>query len=144
MTVKLYGTHKLFAAIAEKRELALYAVQEFAKIPGMMFNTITAHLCMSHSAGINIVAKPQLSLFAFQVNWPGSSRQQRNTATMELLDRVLKRGKVVLSGCEISGDYYGRVCILGFRTHKDYVDLCIQQAREETAEILKPTYSYVN
>lgn len=88
------------------------------------------------AVGIEVVVQPQLSLFAFQVTWPGSTTQQRNDATIQLLKDVAKLGRVFMSGCWIDENYYGRVCVLGFRTRRDTVDMCIEDVRQVAAQIV--------
>jgi aromatic-L-amino-acid/L-tryptophan decarboxylase len=109
LTLKIYGAARVRAAIAEKRALALVAAEGIAKIPGVV---MTAH--------------PQLSLFAFHVTWPGASLDQENVATRELLERVGARGRVLLSGCNVSGRELARVCVLSFRTRRANIDACVE------------------
>ncbi|HZF24692.1 MAG TPA: aminotransferase class V-fold PLP-dependent enzyme [Steroidobacteraceae bacterium] len=120
LSVKLFGAERYRAAIAEKRTLALDAARRVAAIP---------HLVMD--------APPQLSLFAFHLDWPGSTHTAQNEATRELLERVTRRGKVMLTGCEVDGRYLGRVCILSFRTRRDRVDACVEHLAEESHAIIQ-------
>eukprot|EP00698_Gefionella_okellyi_P018034 TRINITY_DN5373_c0_g1_i2.p1 TRINITY_DN5373_c0_g1~~TRINITY_DN5373_c0_g1_i2.p1 ORF type:complete len:333 (-),score=71.70 TRINITY_DN5373_c0_g1_i2:65-1063(-) len=119
MTVKMYGARKLAACIREKRQLAVYACEQFRNIPGIV-----------------IIAEPQLSLFAYQLRWPGASAEQRSTATKQLLQRVNDRGRVMLSGCVVAGEYIGRMCVLTFRAHRVNVDMCVEDVRTEAACLL--------
>lgn len=120
LTVQLYGTAKLRAAIAEKRELALWAASEVARIPGIVMD-----------------APPQLSLFAFRLEGPGlETRDARNAATAELMERVIRRGRIMLSGTSVDGRFLARVCVLSFRTRRADVEVAVRQLREEAAAIL--------
>jgi aromatic-L-amino-acid decarboxylase len=114
MAVKLFGAERYRAAIAEKRALALDAARRIAAIPSLVMD-----------------APPQLSLFAFHLEWPGSTRDAQNRATRELLERVTRRGKVMLTGCEVDGRFLGRVCVLSFRTRRDRIDACVEHLAEE-------------
>jgi aromatic-L-amino-acid decarboxylase len=119
LTFKLFGAARLKAAIREKRALAVDAAARIAAVPGIVMD-----------------APPQLSLFAFHLTWPGATGADEDGATRELLERVTARGRVFLTGCTTLGRYYGRVCVLSFRTRADRVDECVAAVREETAAIL--------
>ena len=120
LTLKFYGAARYRAALLEKRALTLEACERVAAIPHIVID-----------------AAPQLSLFAFHVAWPGSTLVEQNTATHELLERVIQRGKVMLSGFHADGRFMGRVCILSFRTRRDRVETCIEHLAEETAAVVR-------
>lgn len=119
LPVQLYGVDKLRAAIREKRELAVRAHDRLAEIDGL-----------------RIVAPPQLSLFAYHLTWPGASLDQENRATRELLERVIRRGDVMLSGCTVKGRFLGRLCVLSFRTRRAHVETCVAQLAEEAERLI--------
>ncbi len=120
LAIKLYGTGKVRAAIAEKRQLAVNAAERIAGIPGIV-----------------MAAPPQLSLFAFHLNWPGASLDQQNAATRELLQRVNARQRVMLTGCTVDdGHFLGRVCVLSFRTRQQQIDACVEDLAAAAKEIV--------
>ncbi len=119
LAFKLYGAARYRAALAEKRRLALDAAQRIAALP---------HVVMD--------APPQLSLFAFHLAWPGSTLADEDAATRELLERVTRRGKVIITGCHAGGRFLARVCVLSFRTHQDRIDDCVTHVAEESAAIV--------
>jgi aromatic-L-amino-acid/L-tryptophan decarboxylase len=119
LSVKLLGASKLRAAIAEKRALALDAAGRLARVPGIV-----------------MVAPPQLSLFAFHLDRPGASLEDQNAATRRLIDRVIARQHVMLSGCSVDGRFLARVCILSFRTRQAHIDQAVADIRDETQSIL--------
>ncbi|HAK56571.1 MAG TPA: amino acid decarboxylase [Acidobacteria bacterium] len=119
LTVKLYGAAKLRAAVAEKRQLAVAAADAIAQVPGVVID-----------------APPQLSLFAFHIEWAGSTTEEQNAATTELMNRVTARGKVMLTGCTTGGRVIARVCVLSFRTRQANIDACVRHVTEEAAKIL--------
>lgn len=118
LAMKLFGAAKYRAAIAEKRALAVAAAARIAAIP---------HVVMD--------APPQLSLFAFHLEWPGSTLAQQDAATRELLERVTARGKVMMTGCEAGGRSLARVCVLSFRTRREHVDLAVEHIAEAAREL---------
>jgi aromatic-L-amino-acid decarboxylase len=119
LTVKLYGAERLRAAIAEKRALALDAASRLARVPGLV-----------------MVAPPQLSLFAFHLAWEGSTLEQENRATAELMERVIARGRVMITGCKVAGRVLARVCVLCFRTHADRMDMAVEDIAAEAAALI--------
>jgi aromatic-L-amino-acid decarboxylase len=119
LTVQLFGMAKIRAAIAEKRALAVDAAARLARVPGLV-----------------MVAPPQLSLFAFHLDWPGATQAERNQATAALMARVTARQRVMLTGCEVDGRVLARVCVLSFRTRREHMDICVQHVTEETRKIL--------
>jgi len=119
LSIKLFGAARYRAALAEKRALALDAARRIAALPQIVID-----------------APPQLSLFAFHLEWPRSTLAEQNAATRELLERVTRRGKIMLTGCEVDGRYLGRVCVLSFRTRQAQIDTCVQHLAEESEAIV--------
>jgi len=120
LTVKFFGAAKYRAAIAEKRELAVWAAEQVGAIPGIVMD-----------------APPQLSLFAFHMEGPGlETRVAQDAATRELMERVTRRGKVMLTGATAEGRFVGRICVLSFRTRRVGMEVAVQHLREEAAAIL--------
>ena len=120
LAVKIFGAAKYRAAIAEKRELAVWAAAQVAQIPGMVMD-----------------AEPQLSLFAFHIEGPGLEiLDAQNAAAKDLMERVTRRGKVMLTGAMVGDRYLGRVCVLSFRSRRAIMETCVQHLAEETAAIL--------
>ena len=117
LTVKLFGAAKYRAAVAEKRELAVWAAEEVAGIPGIVMD-----------------APPQLSLFAFHMEGRTlRTLDAQNEATRALVENVTRRGDVMLTGCMVGGRFLARVCVLSFRTRRSDMETCVRQLREEAA-----------
>jgi len=114
MCLKVFGAARFRAALAEKRALAVQATGRIAALPGIV-----------------MVAPPQLSLFAFHATRPGATLEQENRATEELLERVTRRGRVMLTGCTVDGRFLGRVCVLSFRTRQAQIDACVEDLAGE-------------
>ncbi|MCK9539488.1 pyridoxal phosphate-dependent decarboxylase family protein [Dokdonella sp.] len=125
LTLKLFGAARYRAALAEKRALALRAAERVAAIPGIVMD-----------------APPALSLFAFHLEGPAlASLESRNAATRALMERVTRRGRVMLTGAQVGERYLGRVCVLSFRTRQADMDACVQQLAEEAAALLGGTHA---
>lgn len=120
LSIKLLGTARFRAALAEKRQMALWAAEQIARIPGIVMD-----------------APPQLSLFAFHLEGAGlDTREAEDQATRELMERVTRRGDVMMTGAICGGRFMGRIVVLSFRTRQAQMELAVQQIREEAAGIL--------
>ncbi len=120
LPIKLYGTARLRAAVKEKRDLAVEAADAIAALPG-----------------VRMVAAPQLSLFAFHLEWRGATQDEQNAATEELMRRVVARQRVMITGCSVDdGRFLARVCVLSFRTRRDRVEACVEDVRDAAQAIL--------
>jgi aromatic-L-amino-acid decarboxylase len=109
MCLKVFGAARFRAALAEKRALAVQAAGRISALPGIV-----------------MVAPPQLSLFAFHVTRAGATLDEENRATAALLERVTRRGRVMLTGCTVDGRVLGRVCVLSFRTRQAQIDALVE------------------
>lgn len=118
MCLKVFGAARFRAALAEKRALALQAAERVAALPG-----------------ITVAAAPQLSLFAFYATRPGATLDEENRATADLLERVTRRGRVMLTGCTVDGRFLGRVCVLSFRTRQAQIDACVEDLARELPRV---------
>jgi len=120
LTLKFFGAARYRAALAEKRELAVWAADQVARIPGVVMD-----------------AMPQLSLFAFHLESPVlRSLEAQNRATRALMDHVTRRGQVMLTGAMAGTRFLGRVCVLSFRTRRTEMETCVRQLAEESAKLL--------
>ncbi len=120
LTLKIFGAERYRAALAEKRELAVWAAEHIAQIPGIVMD-----------------APPQLSLFAFHLESPAlNSLEAQNAATSALMERVTRRGQVMVTGAMVGDRFLGRICVLSFRTRRAEIEICVQQVREVAAELL--------
>jgi len=119
LTLKLFGTARYRAALAEKRALALWAADEVARIPGVVMD-----------------AMPQLSLFAFHLESPRlTTLEAQNAATRALMERVTARGRVMVTGAQVGERFLGRVCVLSFRSRRAQVEACIEDLAAEAAAL---------
>ena len=120
LTLKYFGAARYRAALAEKRELAVWAATQVARIPGIVMD-----------------AMPQLSLFAFHLEGAAlDTLAAQNAATRALMDRVTARGQVMLTGAMVGDRFLGRVCVLSFRTRRVQMETCVRHLAEESAGLL--------
>ena len=119
LPLQLCGAQAFRDALDEKLDLAHWAAEEVAKIPHM-----------------RIVAPPELSLFAFRLEPPGTSREQRDTLNRALLAKVAAWQRVLLTGTDLDDGFVGRICVLSFRTHQDRMEMALADLRAAAAELL--------
>jgi aromatic-L-amino-acid decarboxylase len=82
-------------------------------------------------------AAPQLSLFAFHLESPRlDTLEAQNAATRALMDRVTRRGRVMVTGAQVGERYLGRVCVLSFRSRRAQVEACVEDIAAEAAMLL--------
>ncbi len=113
LPVKLHGLGAFRRALDEKLDLAAWAVEQIRQIPG-----------------VEIVAEPQLSLFAFRLVRPGSDPAALDALNRSVLSAVNARQRVHLSGTVVGGRFVLRICVLSFRTHRDRMEQAVADLRE--------------
>ena len=96
----LHGVGAFRRALQEKRDLAVLAWERLRAEPD-----------------VEIAAPPELSLFAFRRRFQNCDLEEENRRNRELLERINARNRIMLTGTEISGRYYLRICVLHLRTH---------------------------
>ena len=115
LTIKHFGAARLRAALREKHLLAAHAARRLVA-----------------SGRFELVTPLELSLFAFRLKLPAATPlAERNRRNRELIERVTQRGKVMLTGCTVAGEFLPRICVLSFRTHQDRVDIGVDHLVEE-------------
>lgn len=117
LPLKMHGAGAFRDALDEKLDLTARACEAIRAMPG-----------------IEIVAEPELSLFAFRV----APRKGLTGAALDALNRrVLKkvnaRQRVFLTGTIANGVFVLRVCVLSFRTHADRIDMLLLDLRDALA-----------
>lgn len=98
---KLHGVAAFRQALREKRRLAVQAWQRLSLEPD-----------------VEIAAPPELSLFAFRQRFEGITREEENRRNQALLERINRSRRIMITGTEINGRYFLRICILHLRTHE--------------------------
>lgn len=110
LPLRLYGAGAFRRALDEKLDLARWAVAEVR--------------ALEH---VRIVAEPELSLFAFRLEPPGASEEERNRLNREWLARVNARRRIFLTGTVLpDGRFVLRLCVLSFRTHRDRLEMALE------------------
>ena len=108
LPLKLFGIEPFREQLDEKLDLIHYTVEELRKIDG-----------------IEIVAEPQLTITAFRY-------RDDDAATRDLLRRITARKRVMLTPTTLpDGRFVIRIAIVSHRTHKDRVDMMLEDVRLE-------------
>lgn len=118
LPLKLWGAAAFRECLDEKLDLAAWATEELRGI-----------------AEMEIVAEPQLSLLAFRWAPPGRSEEATSALNRELLARVNARNRVHLTGTLLGGRFVLRICVLSFRTHRDRMEMALEDIRSALAEL---------
>ncbi len=106
LPLKLFGIEPFRQQLDEKLDLIEYARNGLATIDGL-----------------HIVAEPELSTLAFRMQ--GSDLDNR-----ELLERINQRKRVMLTSAIVKGEFVIRVCIVSHRTHRERIDMLLEDVRD--------------
>ena len=127
LALKLHGVEAFRDALEEKLALAHRLCDGVGAIPG-----------------VEIVAPPQLSLFAFALAPPGRSwaaaadddAEALDRLNLDFLDRVNRRRRVFLTGTRHGGRFVLRACVLHLRTHAERIEAALEDLTAAAAEAL--------
>ena len=121
LPLKMHGAEAFREQLNEKLDLAAVACERIAALPH-----------------VRIVARPDLSLFAFRVEPPG---RDGDRSTRAVLSAVGRRRRVLITGARVreAGSehevFVGRVCVLSFRTHAERIDALIEDLKVAITEV---------
>lgn len=111
LPLKMFGIGPFRDQLDEKLDLIAYAVEELRGIEG-----------------IEIVAEPQLTILAFRI----AGDDARNHA---LIDAINAKKRVMLTGATVDGRFVIRVAIVSHRTHRDRVEMMLEDVRAAVAAL---------
>jgi len=112
LPIKVNGIAPFRDNLDEKMDLAIWATERLREIDN-----------------IEIVAEPQLSLLAFRLKKPGSSKEELNRLNREFLDRINAPRRVYLTATTVDGLFTLRICVLSFRTHMERMEAAVEDVR---------------
>jgi aromatic-L-amino-acid decarboxylase len=116
LPLKLFGIDPFRDQLDEKLDLIQYAADQLRNIQG-----------------IQLVAEPQLTILAFRLTRPGLSAEELDTLNRDLLDRINARKRVMLTPAILDGIFVIRIAIVSHRTHRDRIDMALEDIREAVA-----------
>ena len=117
LPVKMHGIAAFRRALDEKLDLARWACDQLRAMPD-----------------VEVVAEPQLSLLAFRVTRPGLDEAALDALNRRVMEAVNARKRVYLTGTLAHGRFLIRICVLSFRTHRDRMEMAIEDLRAAMAE----------
>jgi aromatic-L-amino-acid decarboxylase len=115
LPLKLFGIEPFREQLDEKLDLIDYVTAELRTIDG-----------------IEIVAEPQLTIVAFRLVREGADLNALNRL---LLERINARRRVMLTPAVLNGTFVIRICIVSHRTHRDRVEMAVEDIRAAVAEV---------
>ncbi len=118
LPLKLHGAAPFERHLEEKLALARFACAELRRIPG-----------------VEIMAEPQLSILAFRLNPGGMGREARNDLNRRFLDAINAPGRIYLSPTFLGDDFVLRICVLSFRTHRDRMEMGLEDIRTAARDL---------
>ncbi|HVG07128.1 MAG TPA: aminotransferase class V-fold PLP-dependent enzyme [Thermoanaerobaculia bacterium] len=118
LPLKMHGIGPFRVELEEKLALARQASEELKTIDG-----------------IEVVAEPQLSTLAFRLNLEGMETEDLNRLNRRLMKAVNDRQRVFLTGTKLGDRFVIRICVLSFRTHRDRMEMCLEDIREAVEEV---------
>lgn len=122
LPLKLYGLEPFRASLEEKHYLAQYFYEELIKIEGF-----------------EIYQPPELSVVMFRYNVKDLDAESFNK---ELVQEIHRDGKIFLSSTTFDGNFWLRVAVLVFRTHKTAIDLALKIIKEKSEYLLENKHRY--
>ncbi len=118
LPLKMHGIAPFRTNLEEKLALARLAAEGLRGIPG-----------------VKILAEPQLSIVAFRLEPPGVAGTDLDDLNRGLLESVNARKRVYLTGTMLRGRFAIRICVLSFRTHRERIEMALEDVREACAKI---------
>jgi aromatic-L-amino-acid decarboxylase len=121
LPLKMHGTGVFEEQLEEKLALAHWAADRVRAMPG-----------------IEMLAEPQLSLFAFRLvppGWEGRSAEELNRLNRAFLERINTRQRVFLTGTMLGGVFALRICVLSFRTHRERIEMAVEDIEAAIGEM---------
>lgn len=109
LPLKLFGIEPFRQQLEEKLDLAAWTSAELHKIEGLVVD-----------------AEPQLSIVAFRLVRDGADLDELNR---DLIARINARQRVMLTGAVVEGRFVIRICVVSHRTHRDRMEMCIEDIR---------------
>jgi len=120
LPLKMHGAQVFREALDEKIDLARAAADGLRTL-----------------GDVEIVAEPELSLFAFRLRpshvAPGAPLDALNR---RFLAAINQRNRVLLTGAVVAVGFVLRICVLSFRTHADRIAMCLEDAAAARDEVM--------
>ena len=120
LPIKMHGLAAFRANLDEKLDLAAWIAGRLEEI-----------------RYLELVCPPQLSLLAFRIAPPEMDGETADRLNGELMAAVNDRRRVYLTGTRLDGRFVLRICVLSFRTHRDRMEMALEDIRGEVERALR-------
>ena len=117
---KMHGAGAFRAQLEEKLALARLAHDRLRAMPD-----------------VEILAEPQLSLLAFRLAPAGVPEAALEELNQRFLAAVNARQRVFLTATRLRGKFAPRICVLSFRTHRERMEMALEDIAAARAEVLE-------
>ena len=114
LPLKLHGIAPFRACLSEKIWLTRYFYEKIQEI------------------GFEVGPVPELTVAAFRYNPKGVDANEFNRL---LLKKVHEDGRVFISSTTLAGEFWMRIAVLSFRTHKYHLDIILELMKEGIEEL---------
>ena len=118
LPMQMHGAEPFQRNLEEKLDLAEWATEELRAIGGM-----------------EILAEPQLSIVAFRLRPAGVGEDALDALNRDLMGRINARGRIYLTGTNLRDRFAIRICVLSFRTHRDRMEMALEDIRRSVEEV---------
>ena len=119
LPLKMHGLGAFRTALDEKLDLTEWACHQLERLDDM-----------------EIVARPQLSIVAFRLAPAGLDLEATNRLNRDFLDRINAPRRVFLTATNVGGRFVLRICVLSFRTHRERMEMALEDIRTARREAL--------
>ncbi len=116
---KMHGAGAFRDALNEKLDLARWAADQLRSMDD-----------------IEILAEPQLSIVAFRLAPADVPPEKLNDLNKQFLSLINSRKRVYLTATMLNDKFALRICVLSFRTHRDRMEMCVEDIESARAEVL--------
>ncbi|HEY4592171.1 MAG TPA: aminotransferase class I/II-fold pyridoxal phosphate-dependent enzyme [Thermoanaerobaculia bacterium] len=86
--------------------------------------------------GIEMLAEPQLSVLAFRLAPAGMSESELEELNQRFRERINARQRVLLTPTRLRGKFALRICVLSFRTHRERIEMALEDIEAARREVL--------
>lgn len=119
LPLKMHGIGPFREALDEKLDLTREACEALRAMPG-----------------VEIVAEPELSLFAFRLAPSrGESEADARAKNRRFLREINRPQRVFVTGTDVGGRFVLRACVLSFRTHADRMAMFVKDVAAARAKV---------
>lgn len=117
LPLMLHGVEPFRRNLEEKLDLTAFAAEQLRLLNEELDDDL------------EVITDPQLTVVAFRLVRTGLTDKQNDDLNIRLRDAINSSRRVLLTPTRLHGRYVIRICILSFRTHRDRVEVCLDEIR---------------